>query len=84
MSVREIILMLGVGMLALGLMLAPRGVLREQPILKETGFTSMAKAGAFEEGSKMLRLIGTGVFVISFLPLPPWRGRKTSPKKPKK
>ncbi len=84
MSVREVIRMLGVGLLALGLMLAPRGVPREQPFLKETGFTRMAEAGAFEEGSKMLRLIGTGVFVISLVPLPPWRARKTSPEKPKK
>jgi hypothetical protein len=76
--------MLGVGLLALGLMLAPRWVPREQPFLKETGFTRMAEAGAFEEGSKMLLLIGTGVFVISLVPLPPWRARKASPEKPKK
>ena len=76
--------MLGVGLLALGLMLAPRGVPRDQPFLKETGFTRMAEAGAFEEGSKMLLLIGAGVLVISLVPLLPWRARKASPEKPKK
>ena len=84
LSVREIIRILGVGLLALGVMLAPRGVPREQPFLKETGFTRMAEAGNFEEGSKILLLIGAGVFVISLIPLPPWGARKASPKKPKK
>ena len=76
--------MLGVGLLALGLMLAPRTVPREQPFLKETGFTRMAEAGAFADTSKKLLLIGAGVFVISFIPLPRWRGKPSSLKKPKK
>ena len=76
--------MLGVGLLALGLMLAPRTVPREQPFLKETGFTSMADAGAFADTSNLLLLIGAGVFVISLMPLPPWGARKASPEKPKK
>ncbi len=83
-TIRELIRMAGVGGVALGVMLAPRRVPREQPFLKETGFTRMAEAGAFEEGSKILLLIGTGVFVISLIPLPPWGARKASPEKPKK
>ena len=83
-TIRELIRMAGMGGVVLELMLAPRGVPRDQPFLKETGFTRMAEAGAFMEGSKILLLIGAGVFVISFIPLPPWGARKASPKKPKK
>ncbi len=83
-TLRELIRMAGVGLLALGLMLMPRGVPREQPFLKETGFTSMADSGAFADASKMLLLIGAGVFVISFMPLPRWREKPSSLKKPKK
>ena len=82
-TIREVIQILGVGLLALGVMLAPRGVPRDEPFLKETGFTSMAESGAFAETSKMLLLIGAGVFVISFIPLPRWRGKPSTLKKPK-
>ena len=81
---REIIQIVGVGLLGLGLMVMPRGVPRELPFLKETGFTRMAEAGAFAQESRILLLSGPGVFVISFVPLPPKGGRKASFKNSKK
>ena len=83
-TIREVIQILGVGLFALGTMLAPRGVPRDQPFLTETGFTSMAESGAFADTSKLLLLIGAGFFVISFIPLPRWRGKPPSLKNPKK
>ena len=84
LNVRDIIQILGVGLFALGSMVMPRGVPRKLPFLNETGFTRMAEAGAFENGSKMLMVSGPVVFLISFLPLPSRKARKASSQKSNK
>ncbi len=83
-SWREIIRMLGVGLFYLGLMSLGRGAWREQPFLKETGFTKMADAGVFEKESKILLLGGAGVWLISYVGIPCWGGKKGSDKHSKK
>ena len=84
LTVKDIIQIIGIGLVCLGLMLMPRWVPREQPLLPETGFTRMADGGAFDEASKFLLGVGAVVFLISFIPLPSSKTKERSPKPPKR
>jgi len=76
--IQEIIQILGVSFFALGLMLLPRAIPRQQPLLGESGFTRMKDAGAFEDAGKMLLVTGPVVFLISFIPISRSGGKPSS------